>query len=282
VLAANVTSSGSFTIRNGGPAGSRANLRRMLRSLADLRGYALLATDGEVGTVADFLVDDATWAVRYLVADTGTWREDHQTLVSPIAVRGVDWDLRAIAVGLTREEIERSPPLERHLPVSRQFEQDLYQYYGWPYYWGGVGAWGTVLTPAALAMEPPPAPEDAGEAADAEPPEDPHLHSVREVTGYHVQARDDEVGHVEDLIVDDETWTVRYLIVDTRNWLPGRKVLIPPSWVERFSWSERLAVAGVTRAEIEGAPEFDPAAPVNRRYETQLYDYYGRPAYWDE
>ena len=73
---------------------------------------------------------------------------------------------------------------------------------------------------------------------------------------------------------------MRYLVVDTRNWLPGRKVLVSPDWVDAVDWSERKVHVGLTKEGVENSPEFDPNAPVNRRYEEMLYDYYGRPKYW--
>jgi hypothetical protein len=109
---------------------------------------------------------------------------------------------------------------------------------------------------------------------------DPHLRSTREVIGYHIQARDGEIGHVDDLIVDDELWYLRYLVIDTRNWLPGRKVLVAPAWAEQVSWIERKVYIDLKRETIKNSPEFDPSMPVNREYEVQLYDYYGRPRYW--
>ena len=56
--------------------------------------------------------------------------------------------------------------------------------------------------------------------------------------GYHIQAFDGEIGHVEDFIFDDETWTIRYLIINTLNWWPGKKVLVSPQWIERVSWGQ--------------------------------------------
>ena len=44
--------------------------------------------------------------------------------------------------------------------------------------------------------------------------------------GYHIEATDGEIGHVEDFLVEDSSWAIRYMIVDTRNWWPGRKVLV--------------------------------------------------------
>jgi hypothetical protein len=100
------------------------------------------------------------------------------------------------------------------------------------------------------------------------------------VLGYHIQARDGEIGHVEDLIVDDALWFIRYLVIDTRNWLPGRKVLVAPAWAERVDWAERKVYVDLTRGTIKNSPQFDPSMPVNREYEVRLYDYYGRPSYW--
>jgi hypothetical protein len=67
---------------------------------------------------------------------------------------------------------------------------------------------------------------------------DPHLRSTDNVSGHNIQAKDGEIGHVEDFIIDDETWAIRYLIIDTKNWWPGKKVLVSPLWIDRVSWSE--------------------------------------------
>jgi hypothetical protein len=80
--------------------------------------------------------------------------------------------------------------------------------------------------------------------------------------------------------METEFWAIRYMVVDTRNWWPGKQVLIAPQWVKQFSWAESDAYVDLTRAQIKGSPEYDPAAPVNRGYEARLYDYYGRHKYW--
>ncbi len=106
------------------------------------------------------------------------------------------------------------------------------------------------------------------------------LRSADEVMGYHIEALDDAIGHVEDFIVDDESWKLRYIVVDTRNWLPGRKVLVAPDWIDSIRWVDQMVAVSLSREEISESPEFDPTVPINREYETRLYDYYGRPAYW--
>jgi len=92
---------------------------------------------------------------------------------------------------------------------------------------------------------------------------------------------DETIGHVEDFIVDDETWQVRYLVIDTSNWWFGKKVLVAPHWAKSISWADRMVHVDMSRDAIKNSPEWNPTAGVNRKYELELYDYYGRPVYWD-
>lgn len=235
----------------------------MLRSIKNLGGYTLQATDGEVGKVREFYFDDQTWTVRYLVADTGNWLVGRLVLLSMASLGNPDWERKLFPVNLRKAQVEKSPPIEADEPVSRQMELDLHSYYGWPPYWNAS---------AYIAAARVNAQQDrAG---------DPHLRSTREVIGYHIQATDGEIGHVDDFVVDDEVWVIRYMVVDTRNWLPGKKVLVAPLWTSDIDWASRRVSVDLARDTIKSGPEFDPSRPVNREYEVRLYDYYGRPHYW--
>lgn len=247
----------------------------MLRSANILRGYALRARDGDIGKVDDFLFDDHSWAVRYLVVDTGNWLTGRKVLVLPAALDVPDWKTEVLTVKVTKQQIEDSPPLAADKPVSRQKEAELYRYYGWPIYWGlGTTSFYSATEQARLA-------EATAEAEEKEmASKDPNLRSMKEVVGYHIRATDGEIGHVEDFIVDDENWIIRYMVVDTRNWLPGRHVLVAPTWIENVAWDMRQVSVDLKRETIQHSPEFDPSLPVNREYEIRLYDYYGRPQYW--
>jgi hypothetical protein len=246
----------------------------MLRTVDSLIGHRLLASDGELGKVKDLYFDDRAWAIRYFMVDTAGWLADRRVLLSPLDVGEPDWSQMTLPVAMPRERVEASPPAAEDKPVSRQYERELSAYFGWPFYW--------VATPGAIPAQGGTAvadqiPDDPDEADD----NDPHLRSANEVTGYHIQASDGEIGHVEALIADTALWVIRYLVVDTRNWLPGRKVLIARNWLESVSWEEKRVVVGLSREEIKGSPKYDSAEPVNRRYEECLYDYYGRPSYWN-
>jgi sporulation protein YlmC with PRC-barrel domain len=106
------------------------------------------------------------------------------------------------------------------------------------------------------------------------------LRSLEEVKGYHIQATDGKIGHVEDFIVDDESWEIRYLVVDTRKWLHGKQVLLSPKWIQEIKWLESNVYVDLSREAVRNSPKYDPFSPVNREYEIRLYDYYGRPKYW--
>jgi hypothetical protein len=247
----------------------------MLDKAKTLEGYKLHGLDGDIGSVSDFYFDDHHWAVRYLVADTGSWLDTRQVLIAPHALTAVDRDERHIVVNLTREQIEGSPSLDTDKPVSRQFETAYFGYYEWPMYWGGPHMWGYY----------PHIVHDRAFRENAAPDEgawDPNLRSTGDVTGYHIQDADGEIGHVADFIIEDKTWAIRYLVIDTGNWWSGRKVLISPRWIERISWNESRVFVSLSRETIKQAPEYSEEALVTRDYETQLHRHYDRDGYWVE
>jgi hypothetical protein len=256
----------------------------MLRSIDKLTGAALVAADGAIGEVEDFYFDDERWAVRYLVINTGSWLAGRQVLITPISIRQVDLPTSQIFTTLTKRQVENSPGIDAHRPVSRRQEAQLLGYYGYPYYWGSPFLWGAAAYPAALAVPTSPGGEVAASSAtrarEEENSEDSRLRSMKEVTGYYIQATDGDLGHVEEFVVDDETWAVRYVVVDTRNWLPGRRVLVSPDWVERVSWDEHKVFVNLTREAIKNSPEYDPSALITREYEDALHGHYGRRAYY--
>jgi hypothetical protein len=245
----------------------------MLSKVKTLNGYKIEALDGEVGSVKEFYFDDRHWTIRYLVADTGSWLTDRKVLISPYALKSVDRSGKHVAVELTKKQIEDSPALDSHKPVSQQFEDEYYGYYGWPLYWSGASVWGD-----STGIE-----RDRnkwGKHAHDKKSWDRHLRSTHEVTGYALQALDGEIGHIEDFVIDDETWAIRYLIVATKNWWPGKKVLVSPLWIERVSWSESKVVINLSRETIQLSPEYTEEALVTRDYEIGLHRHYNRKGYW--
>src|ERR1017187_8489492 len=178
----------------------------MLRNVTGLKGFTIRARDGEIGTLEQFYFDDETWAIRYLVVNAGDWLGGRQALVSPLALRQGEWESQRLDVALTKKQIEDSPPIDPHKPVSRQHEALYLGYYGYPYYWGGPNLWGLASYPAGLTVEREAVTEAEALRANAgKESADSHLRSTAEVTGYHIEASDGEIGHVKDFVVDDET-----------------------------------------------------------------------------
>ena len=140
----------------------------MLRSVSGMRGFTMHATDGDMGAVDECLFDDEQWTIRYLVVNTGGWLTDRLVLVSPIAFRAVDWDRETFDVALTRQQVEQSPSIATDQPVSRQQEEEYSRYYGYPYYWDGLGLWGASIYPRLATMSA--VNSTSGETATARPP----------------------------------------------------------------------------------------------------------------
>jgi hypothetical protein len=251
--------------------------KKMQRILKVLKGYAIGATDGDIGTVDNFYFDDEAWTIRYLVADTGNWLRGRKVLISPIALGKADSHGNRLNVKLTKKQVEKSPSIDTDKPVSRQHEVYYHDYYRYPYYWAGPYLWGPTYDPQLLVADQRRIEERRAAREEAS---DLHLRSTAKVTGYHIEATDGDIGHVEDFIIDDETWEIRYMVVDTRNWWPGKKMLVAPRWIARVSWDDSKVYVNLSREAIKNAPEYRPNA-FNREYEEKLYDHYKRPKYWD-
>jgi hypothetical protein len=251
----------------------------MFRNWTQLKGCRLGARDGEIGKVADLLFEDQNWTVRYLVADTGFWLADRLVLLSPHALREFDDREKVLHVELTRQQIEESPPITADQPVSRQFEADYYNYYGWPVYWAGPALWGPGPYPLYYAPLPS---ENSSAPASPILSGDPHLRSAREIVGYQIHAQDGDIGHVDDFVIEDRSWVVRYLAIDTGSWLPGKKVLIAPPWITRVSWERSTISADLPQRSVQQAPEYDKGSPLTRDYEIRLFQHYSRAGYWED
>jgi hypothetical protein len=249
----------------------------MRYSIRDLEGYAIGATDGDIGKCDDFYFDDESWTIRYLVAETGNWLLNRKVLISPFALGKVDPAGERLNVTLTKQQVEESPSMDTDEPVSRQHEALYLDYYGYPYYWEGPLLWGPTIYPRFSDAD-----RKRGEDARAKREEayDLHLRSANEVTSYHIEATDGDIGHVADFIIDGETWEIRYMVVDTQNWWPGKKVLVAPPWIDRVGWDDSKVYVDLSREAIKNGPEYHPEG-LDRKYEEALYDHYKRPKYWD-
>ena len=227
----------------------------MLQNIKELYGNKLAASDGDIGHVKDFYFDDKTWVIRYLVADTGSWLTGRLVLLSPHAFGRLNQDGKILPVNLTRKQIEDSPSIESHRPVSRQYEEEYYRYYGWPVYWQGEGMWGMGSYPVIMPPVPPQSLSHHGHNQR----DDIHLRSAKAVAGYYIQATDDTIGSVSGFLVDDRSWAIRELVVETGHWYSEKEILISPSKIKRISYEDSKVFVNLTKADIQRAAENDIA-----------------------
>ncbi len=132
----------------------------MLRSVKDLKGHAIKATDGDIGRVQDFYFDDEAWAIRYNVVDTSNWWGGNTVLLAPPWIQRVSWSDSKAFVDLTRESVKSAPRYESAAHVDRQQEAALYEHYGRRDYWtaDAVPAPGTHPDPGPAPPSPGPGP----------------------------------------------------------------------------------------------------------------------------
>jgi uncharacterized protein YrrD len=116
-------------------AGSKTSDDSHLRSCKAVIGNHVHATDGDIGHVEDVLVDDHTWAIRYMVVDTSNWWGGHRVLVAPQWLAAVNWPDAKVSVDLTRFAVQHAPPYDSAAQLDRQQEQAIYEHYGHPGYW---------------------------------------------------------------------------------------------------------------------------------------------------
>jgi hypothetical protein len=200
----------------------------MKRSLDSILGSSLVATDGQVGKVYNVFFNDRSWAIRYLVAEAGSWFRRRKVLISPAEIGEPDWNQRAIPLKLTREQVRNSPGVNADRPVSRQQQLAMIRHY----------CWGDCLT-----MEPS-VPPIGWSSPDVpfptqEEEEDQHLRSAKEVAGYQAIGPGGALGCVTDFIIDDREWTIPDLVVKPEAPVPAGEVLLPTRWVSSVSWQDR-------------------------------------------
>ena len=219
--------------------GGRPREGNMFQSLEALWDSSVIATDGEIGHVCNFLFDDQSWMIRYAVVDVRSWLSRHDVLIAVRALDQPDWTNKTFQVHLTKQQVRHSPDVDSKKPVSRQQEVAMSEYYGWPGYWED-----------SRNLEFPLISLPVGREFPVSTQEDPHLRSAEAVSGYEVWAEDGEIGRLEGFIVDENSWHIGYLDVKAGDWLHSRSVLIPTRWVKGISWADHRVNLHHSRAGL--------------------------------
>jgi hypothetical protein len=236
----------------------------MLNKAKTLIGYKLNSRDGEIGKIREFCFDDHYWTIRYLVVDTGNWLTGRQVLISPYALLAVNEEEKYISINLTKKQIEDCPSIDSGKPVSRQFEEAYYAYFGYPLYWDGPYRWGA--DPYIIRSF-----EKEKNLTQRKNVWDPYLRNTLGITGHVIQTSDGEIGYIDDFIIDDETWAINYLVINKQNWWAGKKVLVSTQCLESVSWRESKVSINLHPETIKQSLENTEKSLLTRDYETELH-----------
>lgn len=214
-----------------------------MQGLKHMFGYEVWATDGKIGKVEDFFVEEATWNVRYLVVRTGGALSGERALSPAGRIVSSDVQHRRVEIALSKAQAAAiAPPGELVCTVSAEMERILKSLYGGADYRrdNGLVRIGYDLPPASRPVS--------------------SLRSVKEITTYRIETLDGPCGLCTDLLADTDGWTVPYFVVNTKEWLPHGHVLVPTAWIQYISWQEMQTDVGVHRPRIQHAQRFDPAS----------------------
>jgi hypothetical protein len=177
-----------------------------------------------MGSVRNFLFDDQSWTIHFLVVDVGSWHTWREAVLAIKAVERPDWVQKTFHVQLTKEQVRNSPDIDTKKPVSRQQEIAMKEYLGLSNCWSDSWFGRFSLIPAGREYPVP-------------TKEDPHLRSAWDMAGYKVWATDCEIGRLEGFIMDDKSWHLGFLSVKAGDWLHNCTVLLPTRWVKSISWA---------------------------------------------
>ncbi|MEO8346981.1 MAG: PRC-barrel domain-containing protein [Betaproteobacteria bacterium] len=118
-----------------GEAARHQNDDTHLRAGKVVMAYHVEATDGDVGHVEGLLVEDETWAIRYIIVNTSNWWMGHRVLIAPQWIESIDWHDATVSVNVTRQAVKDAPPYESAAELNREREASLYKHHGRPGYW---------------------------------------------------------------------------------------------------------------------------------------------------
>lgn len=245
----------------------------MKHALNDVIGYSIETNDGLKGTVKDFLFEEERWIVRYLVADLGIILPGKKVVIPKALLKQPDWTSKHFLVDLSKKDLENCPPLESEPTISRKYEESLNRYYKIENFWAFPHAYATPIggNPVIFPKRPLKIPKKVGVEKNTQT----KVRSFNEVKGYHIEAVDGKIGHVDDLLVDDLDWQIVYALMDTKNWVPwSKKVLVGTHWMQEINYKNKEMKINLNKESIQSAPEFDFSEPITDKYEKELFNYY--------
>lgn len=255
----------------------------MLRSLQEFDDFSIRTSDGIAGEVKTFLIDDFEWVVRYAIVEF----DDRRVLLATHSIGAPDLNARIFPVKMTMAKVMDSPKINTDLPLTREIERQLSDFFEWPYYWQADDVPNT--QPGDLTSIPlinleldrenqeEAQLKEAGKSTGKQAPEN-RLHSLERISGSTIHALNDDEngGEVHDLIVEDQDWHIQYLVIDTGGLFSGKKVLLSPNWVALIDEVDSRIDVNLKSTTIQESPDFNGMEDLSTDYQERLSSYYGK------
>ncbi|EDM37833.1 hypothetical protein PBAL39_15449 [Pedobacter sp. BAL39] len=213
--------------------------------------FSLDAKDGEIGKIKDIYFDDHTWELRYFIVETGSWLFQRKVLISPDAVDSeAKISSNVLPVNLTKDQVEHSPNIDTDMPVSRQMESSLFDYYSWPLFGrAGMGYPTTGMLKGATAF---------ANKVEREPDFDPHLRSFKHIAQYEVWNAQGRVGLAKDFIINTSDWKISFLLLDDASTSDRERVVVAAECIISVDWDTYKVKISLKNDEIQSALRINP------------------------
>jgi uncharacterized protein YrrD len=259
----------------------------MFVSEEGLRNLHVDALDGYFGKIDEFYFEEKSWAVRYIIIIYG-FLHHVRKMISPSVIENMSTE--RIAVKLNIEQIKNSPDIDTQKPVSRELEEKIHKYYGWPNYWTYppyTNTYGTALYPGFGLSYPYSMPlyRDRDKIHEEMNKDikniQSNLRSTKELIGYSAKSRNQYIGRIKDYLVDDKSWALRYTIIDTDSFLSGKKIIIASHWAIDIDWFSKTIFFDIDEQVIKNGPSYENSMVLDRDFESRIFDYYNKPYYWE-
>ncbi|MGP4077684.1 PRC-barrel domain-containing protein [Halobacillus sp. K22] len=251
----------------------------MFLNATSLEKLTLVAQDGEMGKIKDLYFDDENYTIRYLTIASEKWFPDQIIYLSPSAISRIDFDKKVIEANHTIEDLREGAGLRNEKEMDPEKEAEFADRFNWSQYWAGESVWGEQDTPLNSDSE-----AASQQTAVSAPERSNHLRSVNHMKGVFshadVFAGEEHAGYITDVLIEEETWIIRYFVVSTGSWSTHPFTLISPDWIEEANWSEDQFQISLTLEGIEKGPMYQKNKAVTRGFEEELYQSYGKAAYW--
>jgi hypothetical protein len=253
----------------------------VLLSLKEIQNYQAVTQDGIAGSIADFLIDDSDWVMRYIIAQFN----ERKFPLSVFALNTPDGAFKTIPIQLSMEKIAISPDVDINNPLARDIEQKLSDYYQWPYYWetmdipqslpGDLSALPLIEMELDRQQEERDLIPETGSSSPSSQSEK-HLASFKQLDGYTIFAAnsDRNAGKLVDMVTQDKEWNILYLVAETGGMLSSKKVLLSPSWVQNIETKASRIQIDLTEETIHNSPSFNTIPELTEDYQKRVKRYF--------